>query len=126
MFFCTATSDTAGGSIIKTIAMGHKSRTMHKEELGVSETERRMKKRIEENARLQQRKKSAMSSSSDANSRDRASVHSSPPSKVCVRYSHSMHTCQHLLLNQTCTIVILRNFNLKKLKSIEMTLAKVK
>ena len=63
---------------------------MHKEELGVSETERRLKKRIEENARLQQRKKSAISSG-DSNNRDRANVPSSPPSNVCVRYTHTLH-----------------------------------
>ena len=35
----------------KIILIGQKSKTLHKEELTVSETERKMKKRIEENAK---------------------------------------------------------------------------
>ncbi len=38
----------------KIIMVGPKSRTIHKEELIASETERRVRRRIEENARQQQ------------------------------------------------------------------------
>jgi deubiquitinating protein VCIP135 len=40
------------------IATGQKSKTLHKEELNMSETERRIKRNVEENARLQQKKRS--------------------------------------------------------------------
>jgi hypothetical protein len=41
----------------KMIATGQKSKTLHKEELNMSETERRIKRNVEENARLQQKKR---------------------------------------------------------------------
>ena len=70
---------------MKSILTGPKSKTLHKEELGVSEVERRVKRRVEESARHQQRKKSAMAEKqAEGGSRGKPSGKRSPVSHIIV------------------------------------------
>ena len=67
----------------KIILTGHKSRTLHKEELVMSETERSVQRKIEDNARVTQNKRKGSSSSKSLLSTPTSKIASAPaPSKT--------------------------------------------
>lgn len=74
---------TSLSSAHKSVMTGPKSQTIHKEELGVSNAERQVRRRVEENARVQQRKRSAMADrQGDGGSKVKSSGKRSPVSPV--------------------------------------------
>lgn len=81
----------------KRVMTGPKSQVLHKEELGVSNVERRVKRKVEENARVQQRKKSAMAERQGEGSSKVRPVGKRSPVSVAFRPMHCI-VCVYVML----------------------------
>ena len=76
----------------KIVLTGPKSQTIHREELGMSNAERRVKTRVEDNARVQQRKMSAMTERQSERQSERQAAKRSPVSLFLSNNSSILHS----------------------------------
>ena len=82
------------------IATGRKSKSLHKEELTMSETERRIKRNVEEHARVQQMKKTVQQQQSHSQSSARASSQRRENKVLSLSLTHThTHTHTHVAIH---------------------------